>query len=73
MSDKLLSAARLDVEACAPDCPCQSVHLVMSDGDGDAFAAAAMSPATARSVAEDLRRLADIAEARQLQNAGRLS
>lgn len=73
MSDQVLKAARLDVETCAPDCPCQSVHLVMFDGEGEAFAAFAMSPATARSVAEDLRQFADIAEARKLANAGRLS
>lgn len=69
----LLAADTLEIGNCGSDCDCQSIHLVMNDAGGDGFAAASMQPETARRVAADLLKCADLAEAQQLKNHGRIT
>tara|TARA_R110000868_G_scaffold54164_4_gene169598 strand:+ start:2501 stop:2719 length:219 start_codon:yes stop_codon:yes gene_type:complete len=67
-----IPATSIVVEMCSPDCKCHQVHLLMRDGEGDAFAIASMSPVIAREIAADLQKSADVVEASQLKHEGRL-
>lgn len=68
----LIRAASLIIRSCEPTCPCQSVNIVFRDDAGDGFAAASMPPEDARRMAADLLNCADVAEANQLKQQGRL-
>lgn len=73
MTDELPHAATLQVLNCTQNCPCQSVHILLLDAEGEPFAAACMPAEIARNIARDLSDKADTAEAQKLKNEGRLS
>lgn len=72
MSDPI-PARCIEIDNCAPDCSCQSVHLCFLDAEGDVFAVASLQPSEARAVAADLARKADMADAQRVKLEGRLS
>jgi len=72
-ADTPLSAEKVSVCACAPDCTCQQVHLLFFDVDGDVFATASFDAQFARIIAANLMANADEADLRLARLAGRVS
>lgn len=73
MSDPDRPHGTIYVNNCAPDCPCQRVHIVDCDTGGEVDHHVSLDPRDARSFANDLLKAADIAEAQKLKNSGGLS
>ncbi|MEL6886882.1 MAG: hypothetical protein AAFP87_20410 [Pseudomonadota bacterium] len=68
----MIPANSTTVENCTEDCPCQTVHIVLHDGDGP-FSEITLNPDLARKMAASMMEAADIADARRQRRAGRLS
>lgn len=73
MSDAGKITGKIELENCEKDCPCQRVHIVHRDLDGEVEFACSLDPQLAREFAKDILHRADIAEAQQAKNDGRLS
>lgn len=69
----IVEAERITIGGCEPECPCQSVHVILRHADGEAIAAISLDANVARKVADDLRAVADEANANAARLAGRLS
>ena len=69
----VIQAFHIAVQECPPNCPCQQVHIVLQDIDGDDFASASMSAQLAREFAARLTAGADQADLRLARKAGQVS
>jgi len=69
----VIQASQIVIQECPPECPCQQVHILLLDMDGDEFASASMSADFARRVAAKLLARADQADLRLARKAGQIS
>lgn len=66
-----IDAEQIWVRNCLPECPCQSIWVVMADEGGTAIASISLDPEAARRMAADLLEAADIAQAARARVEGR--
>lgn len=59
------AARQMTIAQCRDGCPCQRVHVVLLDGEGEAFATASLSLETAVTLSHDLARAIEHAAHRQ--------
>lgn len=71
MSDCIIAPV-VTVTNCPAECPCQSVHVELMHEDHTCFAAIPLSPDSARRMAADLQRAADLAEAQKAKIEGKV-
>ncbi len=68
-----LIADEIRVGNCEPDCPCQRVHIRLSDSNDLWSMEISLAPDDARKVSRALLRRADLADAAAARIAGRLA